>query len=212
MFLSTDEGRRKSAYLCSVLRPCPLMAPDFAGELVDQSELRPLLLLCQDVAFLGRGEAALGRKAELLQRRKLAGLVDAAPDIVFLLERAALRSDESEHHYLVAFRQEAQRLEAAGARAVIFQEIAIIVAAAEQVLRHGLIAARRNPGRPEIAAADMGGDRHVGGPCFQRRVDGARVSVLQMVDIEAAVLRLLELLLRAEIGPGGIVELQIPAA
>ena len=33
-----------------------------------------------------------------------------------------------------------------------------------------------------------------------------------MIDVEAAVARLLQLLLRAEIGPGGVVELQIAAA
>ncbi len=38
------------------------------------------------------------------------------------------------------------------------------------------------------------------------------VALLQMVDVEAAVARLLQFLLRAEIGPGGVVELQIAAA
>ena len=135
------------------------------------AKLRPLLLLGKDVALLGRGKAALRREAELLQRSELGRLVDAALDVVLLLQRAALGGDEAEHHDLVALRQEAQRLEAAGAVGVVFEEIAVVVHLAQQRLRHRLVAALGNPGRAEIAAADMGGDRHVGGLAFERRVD-----------------------------------------
>ena len=55
-------------------------------------------------------------------------LVDAALDVVLLLQRAALGGDEAEHHDLVALGQEAQRLEAAGALGVVFEEIAVVVA------------------------------------------------------------------------------------
>ena len=43
---------------------------------------------------------------------------------------------------LLALRQEAQRLEAAGAIGVVFEEIAVVVAFAEQVLGDRLVAAR----------------------------------------------------------------------
>src|SRR5262249_7607465 len=90
-------------------------SPDLAGELDDHAQFRPLLLLSQDIAFLGRGEAALRREAELLERSEFARFLDAPFDGVLVLERAALGGDETQHHDLVAFWQEAHRLEAAGA-------------------------------------------------------------------------------------------------
>src|SRR5688572_23015938 len=108
-----------------------LSAPDLFGDLDHLTHLRPLLLLGEDVAFLGRGEAALRAERELLERGVLRGLVDAALDQVFRLERAALRGDHADHDDLLALGQEAQRLETAGAVAVVFQEIAVEVALAE---------------------------------------------------------------------------------
>src|SRR6266851_3558723 len=58
------------------------LAPDLARNLDTARELGPLLLLGQQVAFLGAGEAALRRQAELLQGRELRGLVDAALELV----------------------------------------------------------------------------------------------------------------------------------
>src|SRR5262245_939632 len=81
-------------------------SPDLTGNLADHAQLRPLLLLRKDIALLGRGEAALWRQTELLGRREPGRLVDPALDIVFLLQRAALGGDETEHHHLVALRQE----------------------------------------------------------------------------------------------------------
>ena len=52
-------------------------APDFLRDFDDQAQLRPLLLLAEHVAFDRRGEAALRREAELLERRVLRGLLDA---------------------------------------------------------------------------------------------------------------------------------------
>src|SRR5438874_10066627 len=90
-------------------------APHLLRKLHDHPQLRPLLVFGQNVALLGRGEAALRGEAELLARRKLRGLVDAALDVVLLLQRAAFGGDEAEHHGLVAFRQKPQRLKAARA-------------------------------------------------------------------------------------------------
>src|SRR6516164_1454420 len=69
--------------------------PDLVGEFDDHAQFRPLLLLGQDVAFLGRGEAALRRQAELFGRSEFARFLDAAFDVVLLLERAALGGDET---------------------------------------------------------------------------------------------------------------------
>ena len=65
-----------------------------------------------------------GRQAELFERREFRRLVDAALEIVLVFQPARLGGDEAEHDHL-ALRHEAQRLEAAGALVVIFQEEAV---------------------------------------------------------------------------------------
>src|SRR4029078_9932249 len=112
-------------FLASVFPAKRSLFPHLVSELLDHAKLRPLLLLGEDVALLGGGEAALRGETELLQRSELGGLVDPPLDVVLLLERTALGSDEPEHHGLVAFRQKAQRLEAAGAGAVVFEKVAV---------------------------------------------------------------------------------------
>ncbi len=58
----------------------------------------------------------------------------------------------------------------------------------------------------------MRGDRHVGRLAFERAVDDAGIVLLQAVGVKPALARLFQLGLRAQIGPGGVVELQIAAA
>src|SRR5437899_2589032 len=101
--------------------------PNFLGELHDHPEFRPLLVFGQYVALLGRGKAALRRETILIERRELTRFLDAALDVVLLLQRAALRRDQPEHHHLVALRQEPHRLEATGTVGVVFEEIAVVV-------------------------------------------------------------------------------------
>src|SRR5262249_42423537 len=139
-------------------------------------------------------------------------LVDAPLDVGLLFERARLGRHEPEHHGLVALGHEAQRLETPRAVSVVFEEIAVVVDPTKQELRDRLIAAFGNPGRAEIAAAHVGGHRHVAGAAFERLVDYARVDLRQLVDILAALARLLQLFLRAQIGPYRVVELQVLAA
>ena len=102
------------------------LAPDLARNIDDQPELRPLLVLGEDIALFGRGEAALRAEAQLLERRIFGGLLDPAQNFVASLERSGLRCDEAEHDGL-ALRQEAQRFEPAGPVAVPFEEIAVDV-------------------------------------------------------------------------------------
>src|SRR5713226_4480503 len=179
------------------------LAPNVLGELDHLAHFGPLLFFGQNVAFFGRGKAALRAERELFERREFRRLVDAALDRVLALQRAALRGDDPDHDVLVALGQEAQRLEAAGPLAVVFEEVAVVVALREHPFGNRLVAARRNPGRAEVAAADVGGDDHVGGPARERLIDDARVVVRQRRDVHAAVLGLLHLDVRAEIGPGG---------
>src|ERR1700682_4131393 len=46
----------------------PTLFPHLGGQLHDHRQLRPLLVLGQGVALLGRGEAALAGNAELVKR------------------------------------------------------------------------------------------------------------------------------------------------
>src|SRR3954470_1520978 len=83
-------------------------APDLVGDLHDPPQLRPLLVLGQDIAFLGGGEAALRREAELVEVDVPRGLVDAALELVLGFERSTFGGDESEHDHL-ALGHEPQR-------------------------------------------------------------------------------------------------------
>src|SRR5262249_41237697 len=153
----TARAPPRGSARCRHAKP-PWSTPDLPGDLDDHAELRPLLLLGQDIAFLGRGEAALRRQGELVERDVLGRLVDALPDRVLAFELAALGGDEADHHDLFALRQKAQRLEPAGALGVVFEEIAVdALDRAEQVLGDELVAARRDEGRAKIAAAGMHG-------------------------------------------------------
>src|SRR4029453_14246684 len=96
-------------------------APDVAGHLEREAEL-PLLVLDRDlVAVVRAGKAALRAQAEVLERHVAGGRVDAAPEVVLLLELGALRADEPEHDRL-ALRYEPERLEPAGAIGVVLEE------------------------------------------------------------------------------------------
>src|SRR5205823_10383992 len=155
-----------------------LLPPHLVRHIDRELELCPLLLLGKEVAFLGRGKAALRRYRELLQRHEFTCLFQPPLDVVLVLELAEFRRDDADHHDLVAVRQEAQGLEATGAVGIIFEEIAIVMGVPQHGFRHRLVAAGGNPGGAEIAAADMRGDHHVGGPLRYRVVDDAGVDLL----------------------------------
>src|SRR5262249_8800806 len=138
---AADRSPRASSAAASV------PPPHVVGDRDDHAQLRPLLVLGQDVALLGRSEAALRRHAKLVDVDVPRRFLDAKLDVVLALERAGFRRDEAEHDLLLALRQEAQRLEVPGARGVVFEEIAVVVDAAEQQLGDRLVAAFGLPAR-----------------------------------------------------------------
>ena len=148
---------------------------------------------------------------ELVDVDEFRRFLDPAHQHVAAFELAALGGDEAEHHGL-ALRHEAQRLEAAGALAVVFHEIAVHLDGVEQHLRHRLVAARRHEGGAEIAAAQMHRDRHVGGDVRHRRVDHVGIDFRQLVGVVAARGHLLAQFRIAQIGQVDLVDLQIAAA
>src|SRR5262249_57684565 len=112
-------------WTCLAIIIAPLWSassPHLIRHLHDPPQLRPLLVLGQDIAFLARGEAALRREAELLERDEFRRLVDAALDRVLGFERPALGGNEAEHHQL-ALGHESQRLEAPPPPAVLFHPV-----------------------------------------------------------------------------------------
>ena len=119
-----------------------LPAPHLVRDIGDEAQLRPLLVLGEDVALFRRGEAALRRKRKLLERDQLRRLHHALPDVAPGLQRARLRRDKTEHDDLVALGQEAQRLEAARAVGIVFEEIAVVIDARQQRFGHRLVTAR----------------------------------------------------------------------
>src|SRR3954470_13298256 len=189
-----------------------LSSPHLVGELDDHAKLGPLFVLGQDIALLGRGEAALRGEAQLIDVDILRRLVDAPLDVVLLFQRTTLRGDEAEHDLLLALGHEAQRLETTGAIGVVFQEIAVDVDLAQQAIRDMVVTALGDKGGAEIAAAGMHGDHHVGGMAGERLVGHAGVLRGQAVRIVAALPGEFPLLRIADHRPGGVVELQVAAA
>ena len=107
-------------------------------------------------------------QAKLIERHVFRRLVDPALQIVLAFERRAFAGDEAQHDPLAAPRNEAQRLEPARARVVVFQEEAIDRKLAEQSLGDMVVAALGHPGRAEIAAAQMGAHGHARGLAGER--------------------------------------------
>src|SRR6516162_1952716 len=138
-------------------------------------------------------------------------LVDAPLEVVLRFERAALRRNQPEHGDL-ALRQKPQRLKASGARAVVFEKIAVDIDGVENELRDRLVTAFRNPGAGKIAAAQMHADRHAFDAVPDRVVDELGVGLRQRLRILADVGDLPAQLGIAEISEVDLVELNITAA
>src|SRR5262245_4673243 len=188
------------------------LAPYLLGDLDDHREFGPLLFLGQNISLLGGGEAALGREAQLVERSVFPRLIDPPLDVVSPLQRATLGGDEAHYHSLLALWQETQRLEPARALCVVLQKIPIIRNAAKQQFRNRLVPPFRDPGGPEVAAAHMRGDRHIGGLGFERLIEGLGINTRQLVHILTAGLCLGQLLLGTQVGPYRVIQLKVTAA
>src|SRR5262249_48929455 len=99
-------------------------APDLAGGLGHQGQLRRLLGLGQEVPLLSRGESTLRAQRQALERDESRRLPDPPLELARALERGALGGDKPQHHRAIVGHV-SERLEAAGARVVVFQQKAI---------------------------------------------------------------------------------------
>src|SRR6516225_1299141 len=184
--------------------------PDLVRDLDEAAQFCPLLVLAQQIALLGRGEAALAGNAELVERSIFRRLLDAALELVLAFELAALGGHDAEHDEL-AFRQHAQRFEAAGTRIVVLHEISVHLDLAEQDFLHRFVAAGAHEGRFIIAAAQVHGDGHVGGNITHRRVDEIAVELAEAFGIVAARGHLRPVFRIAQHGDEDLVELEVAA-
>src|SRR6516225_1943043 len=76
------------------------LPPHLPRNLHDHAQLRPLFVLGENIALLGRGEAALRREAKLIDIDEFRRLIDAAFDRVLAFQPAGLAGDEPERHRL----------------------------------------------------------------------------------------------------------------
>src|SRR5579864_3584763 len=100
------------------------LAPDLACNPNDQLQFLDFVLDRDAVALDGAGEAALWAQGQLVERHVTGRLVDPSLQLVRRFERPLLAGDQAEDDRL-AFGHETERGEAAGARRVVFQEIAV---------------------------------------------------------------------------------------
>ena len=76
----------------------------------------------------------------------------------------------------------------------------------------GSISAGGGPGGAEVAAADVHGNGHIFRFCFQYLVEYVDIFASDLIDINAALGIGFAFLGRAELAPGGIIQLEIAAA
>src|SRR5262249_61194540 len=96
---ASAESAACTGYDCDLPgnHPRHALTPHLVRNLDDAAQFRPLLVLAQQIALLGRGEAALAGNAELVERRVFRRLLDAALELVLAFELAALGGHDPEH-------------------------------------------------------------------------------------------------------------------
>src|SRR5215470_3433252 len=208
---ASNAIRERSLRLCRRRPDTSRRAPHLARGLDHEAELGDLALLVHGVAANAAGKSALRAQCELLQRGVLARRINATLELVLRFELTALGCDQTEDGHL-ALGQKTQRFEAAGARAVIFEKIAVHVDFVEDELGDRLVAAVRHPRAGEIAAAKMHAHRHVPRPILDRGIEELGVGPRQGGRVLADIGDLLAQFGIAQIGEIDLVDLQIAAA
>src|SRR5215831_15750667 len=77
--------------------PTERSPPNLICDFHDHRELGPLLVLGEHIALLSGSEAALWRKAQLIDVGEFRGRLDAALDLVLRFELPALGGHQAEH-------------------------------------------------------------------------------------------------------------------
>src|SRR5579862_2783186 len=119
-----------------------------------QSQLRPLLLFCDQVAFDRRCESALRAERQIFERDVTRSFLNAPSDLLAVFEFRALRADQPKNHHLV-LRDETERLERPRTRVVILQQEPVDVHCREKFFGDRIVATLGIPVTAAIAAAKM---------------------------------------------------------
>src|SRR5215469_6021990 len=106
--------------------------PELARRIDHNLELTPLLFFAEQIPVRRRRETALRAEGELFDRHVARSVLDAADQIVWTLDIGDLTAHQPQHHAL-ALRNEAQRLESAGSRRIVFQKEGINAQLTEQL-------------------------------------------------------------------------------
>ena len=136
--------------------------------------------------------------------------MDAGNDVLFVFQLGVFGGNKAKNDLL--FSDVAQRFKAACAVAVILQEETVYIALTEQDLSYRLVSAGGGPGGAEVAAADVHGNGHIFRLCFQHLVEYVDIFASDLIDIDAALGIGFAFLGRAELAPGGIIQLEIATA
>src|SRR5689334_1385445 len=115
--------------MSSFLAACCFMrlSPNLGGDLHDARELRLLLGMPERIALDRAGEAALRAERQLLERRMARRLLDLPQQLALLLYAGRFRGHQPERDPLASLRQARERLEAAGSRGIVLEEVAVHV-------------------------------------------------------------------------------------
>src|SRR5690349_10802356 len=108
----------RTCRVCAILPPSVL--PDLAGGADEVVELALFVIGGEAIDLGARGEAALRAEAEPRHVDVTRGFLDAALQFIDRLQLLQLGTHQTEYDDLV-LRHEAQRLEIAGARRVVFE-------------------------------------------------------------------------------------------
>src|SRR6185369_9283708 len=163
---------------CAYRRPRPnrtvrISLPYPPCRLHDALELAPLVFLAHEIADHVGSEAALRADGEPLERDVFGGLVHAPRQVVDSLQLGDFRADQPEHYHLV-LGHETERREAAGARAVVLEEEALVRQLVEEPLGDCVVAALAVPHAALVAAAEMDAEGDAREPLHEPRVRSER--------------------------------------
>ena len=120
----------------------PLLRPDLACDITNESEFVPLLLLREAVANLAGGKSALRGEAQPVQRKIGGCLPDAGDDFCFVLQLREFCGNEAENDFF-AVRNGCKRSEAAGPVRIIFEIVGVHMLTLQEVVRNAVVTAGR---------------------------------------------------------------------
>lgn len=193
-------------------RSLQLSRPDIIRNIPNKLQLLDHPLAINEVTLTVTSKATLRANTNLIKRllqgnpvtlsNELSGIIDALLHLLLVLELGELGGHDTEDDVLVAG-QLLERLEAAGARGVVFEVVGVDVEFLEELGGDTVVAALREVARAdEVAAAEVDADVEVGGPLGEAvvvQLDVFLEGLVGAVLVELVFLPALEHLVGAEV-------------